>query len=244
MQGQSRCYAGAVPEHERSILAMISIIIPVYNEERIIRKVLGGLQYGDSIEVIVVDGGSRDRTVEFAAQYPVKVIQSIKNRAVQMNKGAEASSGDMLLFLHADCLLEEGSLKAIQDSLRDGYDGGCLCQRINSTNFIFRCIEASGSLRAKCLKVFYGDQAIFVRKDIFLKVGGFDNIPLFEDILFSKKIKKEGKTMVLNKKVFVSPRRWEENGIVKATFINWLLTFGFLLNVPYDRLKKLYHDIR
>jgi rSAM/selenodomain-associated transferase 2 len=223
---------------------MLSIIIPVYNEEKIIRKVLGGLQYGDSIEVIVVDGGSRDRTVEFAAQYPVKVIQSIKNRAVQMNKGAEASSGDMLLFLHADCLLEEGSLKAIQDSLRDGYDGGCLCQRINSTNFIFRCIEASGSLRAKCLKVFYGDQAIFVRKDIFLKVGGFDNIPLFEDILFSKKIKKEGKTMVLNKKVFVSPRRWEENGIVKATFINWLLTFGFLLNVPYDRLKKLYHDIR
>ena len=223
---------------------MISIIIPVYNEEKIIRKVLGGLQYGDSIEVIVVDGGSRDRTVEFAEQYPVKVVQSIKNRAVQMNKGAEAACGDVLLFLHADCIIEEGGLKAIQNYLRDGYHGGCLSQKIVSSNIIFRCIEASGNLRARWFRIFYGDQAIFVRKDIFLKVGGFDNIQLFEDILFSKKIKKEGKTILLNKKVFVSPRRWQENGVIKTTFINCLLTFGFLLNVPYDRLKKIYHDIR
>lgn len=223
---------------------MISIIIPVYNEEKIIRKVLGGMQYGDSIEVIVVDGGSHDRTVEFAGQYPVKVVQSIQNRAVQMNKGAEVSCGDVLLFLHADCILEEGSLKAIQNSLRGGYHGGCLSQKIVSSNIIFRCIETSGNLRAKWFKVFYGDQAIFMRKDIFLKLGGFDRVHLFEDVLFSKKIRKEVKTKVLNKHVFVSPRRWEENGIIKTTFINWLLTFGFLLNVPYDRLKKLYHDIR
>ncbi|MBI3008197.1 MAG: TIGR04283 family arsenosugar biosynthesis glycosyltransferase [Candidatus Omnitrophica bacterium] len=223
---------------------MLSIIIPVYNEEKIIRKILGTLPYSDNIEVIIVDGGSSDRTIEFAGQYPVKVVQSIKNRAVQMNKGAEMACGDILLFLHADCLLEKGSIEAIQDILKDGYGGGCLCQRINSTNFIFRCIEASGSLRAKCLKIFYGDQAIFVRRDIFFKLGGFDQVPLFEDVLFSKKIKKEVKTKMLNKHVFVSPRRWEENGIIKTTFINWLLTLGFLLNVPYDRLKKLYQDIR
>src|SRR3989304_2310283 len=121
---------------------MITIIIPVYNEEKIIREVLGTLPYGDNIEVIIVDGESNDRTVEFAGQYPVKVIESVKNRAVQMNKGAEAACGDILLFLHADCLLEQGSLDTIQSYLNNGYIGGCLSQKIKSQKIIFRFIEA------------------------------------------------------------------------------------------------------
>ncbi len=223
---------------------MTSIIIPVYNEEKNINRVLESLADDKGLEIIVVDGRSEDRTVEFASRFPVKVIQCSKNRALQMNKGAEASCGDMLLFLHADCFLEKGSIGAIQDILRDGYGGGGLTQKIKSSKRIFRCIEASGNIRARLLKIFYGDQAIFVRRDIFLKLGGFDDISLFEDVLFSKKMGKEIKTKILNKKVFVSPRRWEKGGIIRVTFINWLLTLGFILNVPIDRLKRIYHDIR
>lgn len=96
---------------------MISIIIPVYNEEIAIKKVLETLAYAEDLEVIVVGGGSFDRTVEFAKQYPVKVIQYVKNRALQMNEGVKISKGDILLFLHADCVLEKGILETINNCL-------------------------------------------------------------------------------------------------------------------------------
>jgi|SRR3989338_7540235 len=223
---------------------MISIIIPVYNEENIIQETLAALPYKDNLEVIVVDGGSLDRTVEIAKGYPVKVILGPKNRALQMNMGAEAAKGEAFLFLHADCALEAGSLGEIQGYLGNGCVGGCLRQRINSGKLIYRAIEASGNIRARLSKVFYGDQAIFVRRDVFFKVGGFDNIPIFEDIFFSKKLKKAGQTKVLDKKVFVSPRRWEKNGIIKTTFIYWLLTIGLRLNFSIDTLKRIYYDVR
>lgn len=152
--------------------------------------------------------------------------------------------GEVMLFLHADCLLEEESLETIENLLKDGYIGGCLSQRINSARPIYRFIEASGNLRAKLFRVFYDDQAIFVRRDIFSKVGGFDNVPLFEDVLFSKKMAKEGKTCVLNKEVFVSPQRWQRKGIIMTTIIFWLLSLGLSLGISFNRLKRLYQDIR
>ena len=223
---------------------MISVIVPVYNEEKIIKQFLSSFSYNYSLEVIVVDGQSSDRTKEFAKMFPIKVIGCIKNRAQQMNSGARSANGDILLFLHADCLVERGSLEEISDCLNNGYIGGCLSQRITSDKMIYRFIEASGNIRANISKIFYGDQAIFVKKDKFLKLGGFDNVALFEDALFSKKLKKEGRAKVLNNKVFISPRRWEKNGITKTTFINWLLTLGFMLGMPLDILKRIYIDIR
>lgn len=223
---------------------MVSVIIPVYNEESAIRKTLSALPYKDGLEVIVVDGESRDRTREFARAFPATVVECVKNRALQMNKGAQLASRDALVFLHADCRFEEGSLEAISDCLWAGCVGGCLTQAIDSKKFIYRLIEYSGNIRARLSKIFYGDQAIFVRRDVFFKLGGFDDVPLFEELMFSKKMIKEGKTRILNKKVFASPRRWQENGIVKTTVIFWLLTLGFYLGLPYNRLQGLYRDIR
>ena len=223
---------------------MVSVIIPVYNEESTIRKALSALTYKDCLEVIVVDGESQDRTREFARTFPARVVGCTKNRALQMNKGAQLATRDALVFLHADCRLEEGSLRAISDCLEDGCVGGCLTQRIDSNKFIYRLIGYLGNIRARMSKIFYGDQAIFVRRDIFFKLGGFDNLPLFEDILFSKKLMREGQTRILDKRVFSSPRRWQKNGIVITTIIFWFLTLGLSLGISFDRLKRLYQDIR
>lgn len=223
---------------------MVSIIIPTYNEESAIEKTLNALAYRDGIEIIVVDGGSSDKTIDLVQCYPVKLIRCSKNRALQMNRGAEVSCADILLFLHSDCCFERGSLEKIMQSLGNGYIGGCLSQKIDSKKIIYRFIEASGNIRAKLSKIFYGDQAIFVRRDVFFKLGGFDNLPLFEDILFSKKLMRAGQTRILDKKVFVSPRRWQKNGIIMTTIIFWLLSLGLSLGVSFDRLKRLYQDIR
>ncbi len=223
---------------------MISIIIPVYNEEKTIEKTLSSLIKETGVEVIVVDGGSTDSTVSCICNYPVTVIKEKKNRALQMNAGAREAKGDVLLFLHADCILEEGAIGAIRDSVSSGFVGGCLRQVINSPGFIYRMIEASGDIRAKVSRIFYGDQAIFVRKDIFSKLNGYDDVSLFDDVLFSKKLRRAGKTCVLDKKVYASNRRWQKQGIVKVTAINWLVSAGFMLGVSPRVLKKIYKDIR
>lgn len=223
---------------------MISVIMPVYNEEATIVEALSGLLRNNNIEVIVADGASSDRTVELAKQYPVKIITSEKGRAQQMNAGAKAAAGRYLIFLHADCFLEEGALGVVADYLDNGYVGGCFSQKINSAGIIYRVIEASGNIRARLSKIFYGDQAIFARRDIFFKLGGFDDVALFEDILFSRKMKKEGRAAILPQSVYASPRRWEKKGIIKTTFMHWLLTLGFHCNIPLNKLKNLYDDIR
>lgn len=222
----------------------ISIIIPVYNEEKIIGETLEKVCSYHNAEVIVVDGQSEDVTLEIVKKYPVKVVLTSEGRANQLNQGAEVSRGEILVFLHADCWIEEGSLEEIRNCIKRGFIGGCFAQRIASKRFVYRLIETSGNLRAKLFRVFYGDQAIFISRKVFFKVGGFDKVDLFEDTIFSKKIKGIGRTCVLNKKVYASARRWEKQGVVKTTLINWLLTTCFLLKVAPHRLKKIYHQIR
>ncbi|MCQ9208389.1 MAG: glycosyl transferase family 2, partial [Omnitrophica bacterium] len=117
-------------------------------------------------------------------------------------------------------------------------------QRITDSRAIYRWIESSGNIRAKLSKIFYGDQAIFVRRDIFFKIGGFDEVALFDDVLFSKKLRREGQTRVLNRNVYTLPRRWKRQGIIKVTLINCIVNIGFKLGVSPQRLKKFYCEIR
>lgn len=223
---------------------MISVIIPTYNEEENITSLLQSFNYNDNCEVIIVDGGSSDKTVELAAKFPVKILKSGNGRAKQMNVGANHARGDILLFLHADCILEDGSIGKIKDSIKDGFIAGCLRHKIVSSRMIYRFIEFSGDLRARLYKVFYGDQAIFVKKDCFFKLGGYDDVELFDDVMFSKKLRKAGRICILDKNVYTQPRRWENQGVLRTTFINWTLTLGFMFGVPVRRLKSIYTDIR
>lgn len=223
---------------------MVSVIIPVYNEESAIREILTTLPLGSSLEAIVVDGGSTDRTKEIAGQFPVRIIEAAKNRAIQMNQGAKQARGDIFLFLHSDCLLQDESIKSIENYLSNGYIGGCLTQRINSDRFIFRLIENSGNIRARLSRIFYGDQGIFVRKDVFFEIGGFPEVPIMEDVLFSKKLRETGKTIVLSDKILVSGRRWDKRGILKTTLLYNTIIILFKLGYPLEKIKLLYDDLR
>jgi rSAM/selenodomain-associated transferase 2 len=223
---------------------MISIIIPVYNEEAAIERTLSALPLNDGIEIIVIDGQSDDGTVDIVRKYPVKLITSSRGRALQMNAGASVAQGDILLFLHADCYLEREGFEAIKESIAKGYVGGCLNHKIDSSRFIFRIIELSGNIRAKLFKIFYGDQGIYVRKDIFEKVHGFPPFLIFEDVVFTRKMRRMGEVQVLKTKIYALPRRWEKYGIIKTTLLNWFLSVGFMLGIPAEKLGRLYKNIR
>jgi len=224
---------------------MVSCIIPVYNEEKLIKKTLDSLSKFEGLEIIVVDGGSSDRSVDIVNNYSVISISSPKGRSSQMNAGAGVAKGDILLFLHADNVVFSEALVNIEKEVQqNGVVGGCLTQKIDKKGFIFRVIEAQGNIRARMSKVFYGDQGIFVRKDVFFRVNGFPEVPIFEDALFTRKLRQEGKTAVLSDKIIVSPRRWEKRGIIKTMIMYNTLLVMLKIGFPLERIKALYEDLR
>ena len=222
----------------------ISIIIPVLNEAKILEKTLSQLQpeLGHH-ELIIVDGGSTDDSVPIAEKYG-KVVPSARGRAKQLNAGAAAASGDILIFLHADIWLESGALTAVETALASGYIGGGFRQKIDGKNILYRAIEIAGNIRGKYLKVFYGDSGIFLTRANFDKIGGFPEIPILEEMEFSRNMRKLGKTTLVRPHIQISARRWETRGIVHTTVNNWLITFLYFLKFSPEQLAKLYRQIR
>ena len=222
----------------------ISIIIPILNEAKILEKTLSQLQpeLGDH-ELILVDGGSTDNSIRIAAKYG-EVLTSTRGRAKQLNAGAAAATGDILLFLHADIWLESGALVAVETALSSDYVGGGFRQKIDGRNILYRIIEIAGNIRGKYLKVFYGDSGIFLARTVFEKIGGFPDVPILEEMEFSKDLRKFGKTTLIMPHVHLSARRWEARGIIRTTLNNWLITLLYFLKVSPARLAKLYSHIR
>lgn len=224
---------------------MLSVIIPIYNEE----KILGinssmFFELSCNAELIFVDGGSVDRSIEIARQYG-RVLQTEKGRAIQMNYGAKNASHDTLLFLHADNIISPETLLSIEKKVKkNGFIAGCLTQRIAKKDLIFRLIEVQGNMRARISKIFYGDQGIFLKKDIFLRIGGFPNVPILEDVLFTKRLHRYGRTTVMPDKILVSARRWEKMGVIKTTLLYSLINLLFKIGFPLKRIKNLYDDLR
>jgi rSAM/selenodomain-associated transferase 2 len=223
---------------------LVSVIVPTLNEESVIEGTLSSLPREESLEIVVVDGGSLDRTVELVRELPVTLVRSARGRARQMNAGAQAAKGDVFLFLHADCRLGRGWLQALRVAMEDGFAGGCFTQRIDSPRRIYRLIEWMGNTRARKTGIYFGDQAIFSRRGIFFDLNGYDEVEIFEDVMFSRKLSRCGKTGVLPPKLMVSPRRWEERGIVRTTLLFWFLTIGYMLGVSTRRLKGFFDDVR
>ena len=229
---------------------MISVIIPALNEEKSLPFLIQSLQDEASLcEIIVVDGGSQDGTRAVLTRIPhqlpaILFKEAPKGRGRQMNAGAQISKGDILFFLHADCRIERGSLDEIEKVIQEGALGGCLTQSIKDPRVVFRWIEKSGERRAQRKKIFYGDQGIFVRKDIFNQLSGFREWDLFEDIDFSERLSKMGRTVVLSKKIYTDPRRWIGLGVVRTTWTNQVLLLLFRLGFHPNQLAKWYRHIR
>jgi rSAM/selenodomain-associated transferase 2 len=223
----------------------ISAIIPVLNEENSIASVLRALKHLGADQVIVVDGGSTDRTREICEQAEVDLLVSPRGRARQMNQGARNATGEVLLFLHADTRLPASGLEDVRSALRDSRTmGGRFDVRLDDDRRIFKIIGNMINLRSRLTKMATGDQAIFVRREVFEKLGGFPDLPLMEDIAFSRMLKKRGRIACLRSRVVTSARRWETGGVWRTIFKMWILRLLYLAKVSPFRLKRFYDDAR
>lgn len=224
---------------------MISIIIPVLNEEKNIEKLLQNIQglQGEK-EIIVVDGNSEDKTVSIASKY-AKVVISEKGRSNQMNAGAKEANGDILWFVHSDSIMNKSSVALIEKSIKEGNIGGGFSIYFYDFNSLFmRYISLTSNIRAKYFKIFYGDQGIFVRKDIFEKVSGYPKIDIMEDIEISLKLKIKGKMKLLKCFMGTSGRRFKNGGQIKTHLLMHKIRFLYIFGVSPDKLIKIYKEAR
>lgn len=208
----------------------ISIIIPTLNEEKSISQCLETVVNIPGIEVIVSDGGSTDRTVEIAGQHrDVNVVSSLTGRGIQMNNGATCANGEILLFLHADCILSREDVLKIRQIFDSGiFVGGAFMIRLLSDKFPYRWLEMGINFRSKVFKLPYGDQGIFVKRTIFEKLGGFREMPVCEDLDFICRLKRCGRIVILNERISSSVRMWKNYGILRASFRNQLLLYSYM----------------
>ncbi|HWP46257.1 MAG TPA: TIGR04283 family arsenosugar biosynthesis glycosyltransferase [Candidatus Limnocylindrales bacterium] len=222
-----------------------SIIIPTLNEETTLEFTLNSIPTSSRLEIIVVDGNSQDRTREIAYTRTSQVYISPPGRARQMNLGAQKAQGKILLFLHADSMIPAGGLEAISKALEDPQViGGAFRLRINATGWGYRLIAWGANLRTRLLGLPYGDQGIFIRRKIFQKMGGFQEIPLMEDIDLVRRMKKIGSLRILPQPLLTSARRWEKEGLLYTTLRNWSLASLYLLGVSPHRLYHWYRPVR
>jgi rSAM/selenodomain-associated transferase 2 len=223
----------------------VSVIIPVLNEERALAATLRALLALQPYEIIVVDGGSTDRTAEICRHIGVDILMSERGRARQMNFAAARARGEALLFLHADTRLPESALSDIAAALDDPRRvGGRFDVEIEGDHWMLKIIGALINYRSRVTKVATGDQGIFVRREVFARLGGFEEIPLMEDIAFCRALKRLGEIACLRSRVITSARRWETDGVWRTIFRMWSLKACYLAGMSPARLKRFYADTR
>lgn len=220
--------------------------MPVLNEAQGLHATLSGLSLTDREELIIVDGGSTDATLQIAREFTSLIFSSEKGRARQMNFGAEKAAGDVFLFLHADCSLPEKGFDIVRRTVRDSaVAAGAFNIRIDHPGLSFRVIESAANLRSRVTGIAYGDQGIFMRRETFRSMGGFALIPLMEDIEIGRRLRKIGKIAFLGHPIRVSPRRWLKEGLVYTTLRDWGIALSYtLLRRPPDELARYYKDVR
>lgn len=228
---------GSIPVRSPKPARRISVIIPVLNEEQSIMEALRALP--PEVERIVVDGGSSDETV-LRARHEAEVIEAPQGRACQLNAGARRASGDVLLFLHADTRLPKEGFREIERALDQGYVGGGFLGRFDSNHILFRLAYPVRDLRTRIFLEMYGDQGIFVRKDVFDALGGFPDMPIMEDYAFVQRLRKRGPVKVIPYPIRMSARRYLRYGIVRQTLKNLWILHRYLWGADPNELYRSY----
>lgn len=219
----------------------LSIIIPVLNEAAQIGAALRQIPRTEDIEVIVVDGGSRDSTTRITEAFGARVIHAAAGRARQMNAGAAVARGGILLFLHADTLLPSDFVHVVRETLsHPEVVVGAFRLRIDSPRLTMRIIEALANFRSKWLRMPYGDQALFLRRRHFRMAVGFSKLPIMEDFEFVRRLGRWGRVALAQAAVLTSPRRWDRLGVLRTTLLNQAIILAYLLGVSPARLARWY----
>jgi len=224
----------------------VSIIVPVYNEESTVEALLGHLTGLGADEILIVDGASEDRTQELASRWgqPVRLLSAERGRAAQMNAGARAASGDVLLFLHADVSLGAGAVEAVRRAFDDPVViGGNLDTIFGGDDWVAASFTWIYRKRLP-LGIFYGDSGIFCRRSVFEEFGGYKPWPVMEDYEFARRLWKRGRLAYLPVPVHVSPRRWRRAGLLPTLWTWIVIQGGYTLGVSPHRLARWYAAIR
>jgi len=218
---------------------VLSVVIPTLNEERCVADAVGSVR-GEA-EVIVVDGGSQDATVDAARRTGARVLESPRGRGRQLDRGARAAGGEWLVFLHADTRLEHGWSDAVRGQPADVV-GGAFRFAVDSPRRAYRLIEAGVALRCRLFHLPFGDQGIFVRRAIYGMIGGFPPFPLMEDLAFARRLRRTGRMAFPPLRAFTSARQWERGGVMATTLRNLGLQALYAAGLSPERLARLYGE--
>lgn len=224
-------------------MTRLSIIVPMLNEAAVLPRLIEtlGELTAQGCDVMVVDGGSQDGSAEALEQAGLTVLRSARGRARQMNAGAAAATGEVLLFLHADSELPEGAVAAVEQAMADdGRGWGRFDVRIEGRALMLRVVAALMNARSRLSGMATGDQALFVRRHLFTAIGGFPDQPLMEDIEISRRLLKHSRPACLRLRVVTSGRRWESNGLWRTIWLMWKLRWAYWRGVSADRLAEAY----
>ena len=222
----------------------LSVIIPVLDDAAALERREAELRALRSAvyELIVVDGGSRDQSLEVSRSFATLSCSTGAGRARQMNEGARRADGDVLLFLHADTFVPEGAAARVAHVFAQGEEvWGRFDVRLSGSHPLFRVVETAMNWRSRLTGIATGDQGIFVRRTVFERLGGFPPIPLMEDIALSRKLRRIRRPLCLRERVLTSSRRWERDGILKTVLLMWGLRLAYSLGTDPARLHRIYY---
>ncbi|HWN65328.1 MAG TPA: TIGR04283 family arsenosugar biosynthesis glycosyltransferase [Candidatus Binatus sp.] len=238
MRSHDRHLAG---DSEKSVRTQFSIIVPVFNEALLIRPFLQHLrERAPEAEIIVADGGSSDGTVDLATGFCDHLVRSEPNRAIQMNTGARAAIGDILWFVHVDAEVPLRCLDEIRRIMDDpNLVGGYFRIRLPQ-GLVYRLTDSFAHYAGLLLRMRCGDHGIFCRRTVFLDIGGFPKVPLMEDVGFVRQLHRHGRVTYSDKRILISPRRYEAIGRVRLTLAYGFIAMLYIFGVPASMLASIY----
>ena len=223
----------------------VAVVVPLRNEIGLLPAARQRWLSLGADELLVVDGGSVDGSREYLQDSGLKWLATGAGRARQMNAGAAVCNSDIIVFLHVDTVVSSSDILVIREAMQDAsVAGGRFDVRLDGQQMLLRIVERFINWRSRLTRISTGDQAIFVRREVFERLGGFPELPLMEDVEFSRRLKRQGRIACLKRAVTTSSRRWEKHGILRTVMLMWWLRLLYWLGVPAQRLAAMYRETR